>query len=83
MEGKPTLRMEAICDPNIRVFHIILGISGMLDDLNILVFSTHFSDVLYGKFPPSSVSCKINFATFYWLYYLGDGIYPPVLKIIF
>ena len=78
----PTLRMEVIADLDLRIWHLYFGLPGAMNDLNILSVSPHFSDVLSGKVPSWKISWKIGDKTFYWLYYLADGICPKYEIIV-
>jgi Plant transposon protein len=51
-EGKPCLRMEAVCDLDLWIWHFQFGLPGAYNDLNILEVSSHFNRVLAGAFPP-------------------------------
>ena len=75
-EGVPTLRMEVVADPNLRIWHLAFGLPGVMNDLNILSVSDHFGRILSGDFPTIAVNCTVAGETFNWLYYLADGIYP-------
>lgn len=80
MKGKdkvPTLRMEVIWQPlDLHIWHLYFGLPGVMNDLNIPSVSSHFADVLSGKFPPWKVDYKIGTESFDWMYCLADGIYP-------
>ncbi|CDF33411.1 unnamed protein product [Chondrus crispus] len=75
-DGTPTLRMEVICDLDLWIWSFQFGLPGVLNDLNILEVSEHFSQVLNGRFPPVEPSYSIDGKVFNWFYYLTDGIYP-------
>lgn len=75
-EGKRTLRLEAIFDLELWVWHIQFGFPGMLNDLNILDFSAHFCKLFSGQFPSVEVMYEVASEQFDWLYYLLDRIYP-------
>lgn len=75
-EGAPSLRMEAICDLDLWIWHLAFGFPGSMSDLNILEVSPHFSEVLAGTFPPVKVKYNVSGESFECFYYLADGIYP-------
>ena len=75
-DGVPTLRMEAICDLDLWVWHFQFGFPGRNNDLNILDLSEHFCNVLSGSFPPHKPRYVIDGEIFNSYYYLADGIYP-------
>lgn len=76
-DGKPTLRIEVICALDRWILGCQLGLPGVMNDLNILDFSNHFSKVLSGTFPPVLPSFTIGGQVLYWFYYLTDGMYLP------
>lgn len=74
--ARPELRAEAICDMDLWIWHWQFGFPGVYNDLQILDNSVHFSNVLSGNFPPSTVSYEVCGQAFNFFYYLADGIYP-------
>lgn len=74
-EGKPTLRMEIICDLNLRIWSLFSGLPGHLNDINILELSPFFSDLMTDQYPKDLFEYEIDGEKFDWLYFLGDGIY--------
>lgn len=75
-EGVPCLWMKVICGLDLRIWHLYFGSPGVVNDLNILSVSPHFSDVFAGRFPGCTASYEIGQQAFDWLYYLADGICP-------
>ena len=75
-DGKPTMRLEAICDLDLWCWHLQFGFPGAMNDINILNASEHFNDFLAGAFPSTIPSYTIAGQTFNWYYYLADEIYP-------
>ena len=75
-DGSPTLRMEVICDMDLWIWSFQFGLPRVLNDLNILEVSEHFSQVLNGWFLPVEPTFTKDGKVFNWFYYLTDGIYP-------
>lgn len=75
-DGAPCLRMEVVCDLSLWIWHFQFGFPGVMNDLNILQVSKHFTDFVCGTFPPVAPTYKICGETFQNFYYLSDGIYP-------
>lgn len=75
-DDKPTIRMEAICDLDLWIWHIFFGLPGMMNDINIMWMSPLMNDIMNGTFPPHPPSYTINGQSFNWYYFLTDGIYP-------
>lgn len=79
-EGKPCLRIEAVCDIDLWIWSFQFGIPGVYNDLNILQTSSLITKVLAGVFPPAAPKYRIGSQWSSWYYYLADDIYPK-LKI--
>jgi Plant transposon protein len=75
-EGKPCLRMEAVCDLDLWICHFQFGLPGAYNDLNMLEVSSHINRVLAGVFSPVAPTCFIAGEEFRHFYYQADGIYP-------
>ncbi|XP_062205215.1 uncharacterized protein LOC133907222 [Phragmites australis] len=60
--------------------HAFFGMSGSLNDINVLHRSNIFSRLTDGIAPP--VSYIVNSNTYDMGYYLGDGIYPEWVTIV-
>ncbi|CDF38988.1 unnamed protein product [Chondrus crispus] len=58
-ERKPTLRMEVICDMDLRIWHLCFGFLGSMNDINILSVSPHFANILNGSYPPIDIQYVI------------------------
>jgi Plant transposon protein len=65
-DGKPTLRMEVICDLDLSIWSFQFGFPGVYNDLNILSVSDHFCNMLSGTFPPFTPKYRINGDDFAW-----------------
>ncbi|XP_033145377.1 putative nuclease HARBI1 [Brassica rapa] len=72
--GKPTIVLEAVASQDLWIWHAFFGLSGTLNDINVLDRSPVFDDVLHGRAP--KVKFKVNNHTYRMAYYLTDGIYP-------
>lgn len=70
------MRMEAICNLNVPIWHLCFGFPGSMNDLYILSVSPMFGDVLAVTFPGCSVQYDEADENFHWMYLLTDGIYP-------
>ena len=75
-DGSPNLRMGAICDLDLWVWHFQFGFPGRNNDLHILNVSPHFARVLTGQFSHELPTYSIGDAKFDSYYYLADVIYP-------
>jgi Plant transposon protein len=67
--------MEAIADVVGWIWHICVGHTGSMNDLNVMNSSLTMQRILSGEFPPR-ISFTINGRTRYLPYWLGDGIHP-------
>nr|VDD57739.1 unnamed protein product [Brassica oleracea] len=72
--GKPTIVLEAVASQDLWIWHAFFGLSGTLNDINVLDRSPVFDDILEGRAP--KVKFKVNNHTYRMAYYLTDGIYP-------
>lgn len=45
------LKMEVVCDLDMKVWSLFCGLSGMLNDINILYLSLFFSEVMKDAYP--------------------------------
>ena len=66
-EEVPTLRMEVISDLNLRIWHLVFGLRGVVNNLNILSVSDHFGRIWSGDFPPIAVNYTVAGEQFDWL----------------
>lgn len=80
-EGKPTVKLEVICDLDLYIWHFYYGLPGMLNDLDIMWLSPLMNAIKVGEFPSHGVEYKIGDEVFNWVYFLTDGIYPDNFKI--
>lgn len=63
----PTIRMEVICDMDLRIWHLCFGFPGSMNDLNISSVSPFFAEVLSGKFPNVKAQFEVAGESFNWL----------------
>ncbi|XP_022042221.1 uncharacterized protein LOC110944882 [Helianthus annuus] len=78
--GHPTLILEAVASQDLWIWHAFFGLSGSLDDLNVLYQSAIFSDVVNGTGPDTSFS--VSGVEYRREYYLADRIYPSYSTIV-
>ncbi|OEL17828.1 hypothetical protein BAE44_0021153, partial [Dichanthelium oligosanthes] len=71
---KATLVLEAMAGPDLWIWHAFFGISGPLNDINVLHRSHLFDKLASGNTPP--VQYYVNGHSYDMGYYLVDGIYP-------
>jgi Plant transposon protein len=75
-EGAKTLILEAICDPDLYIWHSYFGDAGSLNDLNVLARSGIVRSILDGTLDLRTEPYTVNGTQRDWLYFLVDGIYP-------
>ncbi|XP_074342791.1 uncharacterized protein LOC141680469 [Apium graveolens] len=71
---EPTIILEAIASKDLWIWHAFFGLSGSLNDINVLDRSHLFEDLAEGRGP--EVRYTINGHEYNMGYYLADGIYP-------
>jgi len=74
-EGKPTIRMETVCDDKLWTWSMEFGAPGAKNDVSILSQSRFFNDIRTGKWPSFRPSVNIAGTNINWFYFLSDGIY--------
>jgi hypothetical protein len=72
-KGKPTLILEVVATEDLRLWHVLFGMLGSHNDINMLHRSTVFDDLANGRAPP--VEFIINHNNYHMGYYLADEIY--------
>jgi len=75
-DGKRTVTMETICDEDLYIWHLFVGVPGSNNDTGVLSLSPLYRDVAAGRWPPRQHSYTINGRTRTLPFYLADGIYP-------
>ena len=75
-KGSRGVVVEAVCDEDLWIWHLLVGAPGSLNDTNVMNQSPHYLDVTAGRWPPRDVPFSINGTTRTLPYYLVDGIYP-------
>ena len=68
--------LEAVCDPNLYIWHSYFGDAGSLNDINVLDKSGIVQSILNGTLDLKTDLYTINGKVRDWLYFLVDGIYP-------
>lgn len=74
-EGKPTLRLEVVCDDNLCIWHAMFGIPGARNDKSIVNQSTLFNGIRNRKGPPYKPKVVVSGTIIEWFNFLADGIY--------
>jgi len=74
--GSRVVVVEAVCDEDLWIWHLLVGAPGSLNDTNVMNQSPHYLDVTAGRWPPRDMPFSINRTTRTLPYYLVDGIYP-------
>lgn len=81
-EGVPTLGLEAVADYNLWIWHSAFGFPGSLNDINIWERSPLLEMMQDGTHSEMDFSFEIDGVVFSLLYYLVDGIYPPLARFL-
>lgn len=81
-EKSSTIVLEAVADHNLRFWHAAFGFPGSCNDINILDASPLHSSFLDGSHSKIDFSFTIGDHCFNNLYYLVDGIYPPISRFV-
>jgi len=81
-KGKRGIVVEAVCDEDLRVWHLFVGAPCSLNDINVIQQSTLYLDVTGGRWPPRGTPFTINGRTRTLPYYLVDGIYPRYASLM-
>ena len=71
---EPTIILEAVASQDLWIWHAFFGMSGSLNDINVLDRSPIFAALGEGRTAP--VNYTINGHEYTMGYYLADGIYP-------
>ena len=71
---EPTIILEVVASQDLWIWHAFFGLSGSLNDINVLDRSPVFTLLANGHAPP--VNYIINGHEYRMGYYLADGIYP-------
>lgn len=64
-DNEPVIRLEMICDLDLRIWAFQIGFPGSFNDINILIVSNHFSRVLLGTFLPVAPQYSIYTEVFF------------------
>lgn len=71
----PQIRMKAICDADLRIWHLHFGSPGSLNDLNILDSNPFLFDVISGDLDPR-IDYELDGETRHDFYLLANEINP-------
>jgi hypothetical protein len=75
-DGKPVLRMEVLSDDYLRIWRILFGYPGSMNDLSILAHSPLMQKIRNGESPLAIPEVDIGSMTLSSFYFIVDGIYP-------
>jgi len=81
-KGSRGMVVEAICDENPWIWHLLVGSRGSLNDINVLNHLPLYLDVTAGRLPPPDVPFVVNRSIRTLLYYLFYGIYPRYIFLV-
>ncbi|XP_022042144.1 uncharacterized protein LOC110944806 [Helianthus annuus] len=70
----PTLILQAVASQDLWIWHVYFGVAGANNDIEVLMSSNLFDDVIDGVAPDTSFYA--NDVQYKYGYYLTDGIYP-------
>ena len=79
---KPTIVMESVADTDLWLWFVSIGWSGSLNDINIWDCSPLHKLMLQDEFERLDFEFTLNGMTFQTLYFLADGIYPPLARFV-
>jgi len=74
-KGSRVVVVEAVCDKDLWIWHLLVGAPGYVNDIIVLNQSPLFLDVTAGRWPPRGVTFTVNGITRTLSYYLVDRIY--------
>ena len=74
--------MEAVAENNLWIWHSAFGFAGSLNNINIWDRSPLYESMLEGSHDNLDFPFIINQQQFEHLYYLVDGIYPPLSRFL-
>jgi hypothetical protein len=78
----PTIVVEAACDHNLWFWHASVGYPGAINDINIFDLSTLSKKMMDGTLEETDVMFAAGNDVFTKNYYLADGIYPSIGRIV-
>lgn len=86
-ESKPTIKMEAVCDQHLYVWHGCYGFAGTMNDINVMHRSpllARFADGSFADIEKESgvVPYKIGNQEFPRMFVLTDGAYPQFSRFV-
>ena len=77
-QDKPTLIMEVVSDYQLYAWHAVVGYAGTLNDINVWDNSLLHKALIDGTFSSIDFEFLIASEVFKELWFLVDGIYPPL-----
>jgi len=77
---KPTLIMEAVSDHQLFAWPFVVGYAGTLDDINVWDSSLLHQSLIDGSFHRNDFEYSIGAERFNKLWFLMNGIYPPLSR---
>jgi hypothetical protein len=77
---KPTIILEAVASSDLWIWHALFGLSGSLNDINVLYRSLVFDALASGN--ALQMLYTINGTEYNMCYYLANGIYPEWATLI-
>jgi len=79
-KGYPIIKLEAVADNNLWIWHNAFDFAGLLNDINIWHSSPLYESMLDGTHYQLDSPFVINDQQFDHLYYLIDDIYPAISR---
>jgi hypothetical protein len=81
-EEVPTVIMEVACDYQLFAWHAVVGYAGTFNDINVWDNSLLHRSLIDGSFSQNDFEFEIAGTMFSCLYFLVDGIYPPLSRFV-
>jgi Plant transposon protein len=78
----PTIVVEAACDHNLWFWHASVGYPGALNDINVFDLSSLSKKMVDGTLEATDVMFAAGNDIFSKNYFLADGIYPSIGRIV-
>eukprot|EP00170_Pyropia_yezoensis_P003756 contig_15772_g3767 len=75
-KGRRAVVLGTACDEDLYIWHLFVGCSGSMDDLNVMQQSPLFHAVTAGHWPARNELLSDSGKTRTLLYYMVDGMYP-------
>jgi Plant transposon protein len=81
-EDGPTVIVEAVSDHNLWIWHASVGYPGALNDINVFDLSSLSKTMVDGTLEANDVPFTAGDENFTKNYYLEDGIYPSIARMV-